>query len=209
MKVLSIETTTKIGSIAVFENENLKKKFAWESDDIAGEITENLKNILKDEEISNFDYFVVSLGPGSWTGIRVGISFVKGLAAGERKKIYGVYTPEGFFNFFKEYDYKVCCLVNAYRGKFYYSFNYKDEFLHTPIKIKEDSLENIFKMIEKKTIIVGPGIADIPQDYLLNPDLIIPHLSFTFPDAVLNGIVAIEKIKRNIPSPPLEPFYGR
>ena len=207
--ILSFETTTRLGSIAILEGEKLIKRVSWESDDIAAEITENLENILQNERLSEFDCFVVSLGPGSWTGIRVGISFVKGLTAGKGIKIYGVYTPEGFFNFFKKYDYQVCCLVNAYRGKFYYSFNRGDEFLHTGLKIMSDSPENIFKMIKEKTIIVGPGVIDIPEEYFSISDLITSSLYFTFPDAVLNGLVAIEKIKRKIPPPLLEPFYGR
>ena len=92
MKILSIETTTNFGSIAFLEDGLIKREVFFKSDDIAGEIVEKI-NIIGDD----FDYVVVSVGPGSWTGIRIGISFAKGLTLGNRDKIYCVSIFDSYF----------------------------------------------------------------------------------------------------------------
>ena len=203
MKILSIETTTNFGSIAFLENGLIKKEVFFESDDIAGEIVEKL-NIISDD----FDYIVVSTGPGSWTGIRIGISFAKGLSAGERNKIYCVDIFDSLFYSIKDTGIKSLCIVQSRREEFYFSefkgrFNYKKGFKMSKIGIKE-----LIQLVKKnKYFLIGPGVLNLKEFIDIEKIKTIKFL--WYPRASMNGIIAYEKIKRNIKSLSPEPIYEK
>ncbi|HOK56371.1 MAG TPA: tRNA (adenosine(37)-N6)-threonylcarbamoyltransferase complex dimerization subunit type 1 TsaB [bacterium] len=203
MKILSIETTTNFGSIALLEYNNLKKEILFESSDIAGEIIEKLNIIYED-----FDYVVVSAGPGSWTGIRIGISFAKGLVLADKSKIYVVNVFDSIFYSVKDIKEKFIGIVYSSRDMFFYSefngrFNYKNSF-----KIKKITLKNLLLKIEREDcFLIGPGVINLKEFKNIEKIKTIDYL--WYPRASLNGMVAYQKIKRNIPSLLPEPIYGK
>jgi len=89
MKLLSIETTTSVGSIAIIENFKIINEIVFKSEDVASHLADKTNRIIENSgiKLEEIDYFVISRGPGSWTGIRTGISFVKGLTLGKILKI--------------------------------------------------------------------------------------------------------------------------
>jgi len=204
MRLLSIETTTSVGSIAIVENFNIIKEITFKSEDVASELVKNLNYITQNFNINNFDYFVVSKGPGSWTGIKTGISFVKGLVCGKTEKIYTVSVPDSLFFILRNYKCKFLCLINAFRGNFYISkfngkFNYGKNF---PIKIvSNEMVKNILK--KNNYIPIGPGLDIFPP--LKKNNFIFP----IYPLASYNAFLSYEKIKRGIKSTSYEPHYGR
>lgn len=203
MKILSIETTTNCGSIAVIEDEVVKKEIFFKSDDIAFELSEKLDYIYEE-----FDYISVSIGPGSWTGIRVGISFAKGLACGERLRIYGISTFEGLFYPFKFTNLSVLCIIPATKESFYFSYLSKGYRYKKNFTFKLTYIEKILSLIKKKKfLVIGPGVPLLKDRIDLRR--INTNSFFWFPRASLNGLVAFEKIKMGIPSPPIEPLYGK
>ncbi len=96
MITLGIETTTKVNGIALLRDEEVLDEDEFQLEDTSKEIFTRLDRFLKKNGISlnEIDLFVVSLGPGSWTGIRIGITLIKGFVVGSEKKAVGVYTPE-------------------------------------------------------------------------------------------------------------------
>ena len=211
MKILSIETTSYIGSLAIIEDDRIIKEYLWRTSDVAAEIMENLDRFLYGypTKLAEFDYLVVSTGPGSWTGIRIGISFVKGLSAGNRKKIYCVSVPESLFFTMSYSNERICCLVNAYQKKFYYAFHKGLFVLNKKIIIKSASFEEIIKDISERTIFVGPGVLEIKDKVSTEKKIQFSNSYFWYPKAGINGLLAFNKIKKGIPSPIPEPFYGR
>lgn len=205
MKILSIETTTNYGSIAVLENEIVKKEVFFESSDIAGEIVERLQNLTKNER--DFDYVVVSIGPGSWTGIRIALSFAKAIVC-VKGNIYCVNTFESIFYSIKNLKEKFLCIIPFKKDNFYVSqfngkFFYKKDF-----KIEIISLKEILSIVKNGNfIIIGPGVLNL-KDYIeIKKIKTIPFL--WYPRASLNGILAFYKIKKKISSVLPEPIYGK
>jgi tRNA threonylcarbamoyl adenosine modification protein YeaZ len=68
--------------------------------------------------IGDVDVFAVCVGPGGFTGLRVGMAAVKGFAAATRKPILGVTSLEGAA-FAAGPALSVCAIVNAYKGEIY------------------------------------------------------------------------------------------
>ena len=80
MKLLAVETSSKLCGVSILENEHIidtleKNNGLTHSESLMPLIAEILeKNNLK---ISNFDGFVCDIGPGSFTGIRIGVATIK------------------------------------------------------------------------------------------------------------------------------------
>ena len=89
MKFLSINTSTSLCSVSLFENNNfetLEKNNVKDHTVYLGDYTQKLLN----GNIKDLDFFVVSVGPGSYAGIRTGVSFCKGLSLAVNKPIIPV-----------------------------------------------------------------------------------------------------------------------
>ena len=83
MNVLAIDTTTDICSFSLAVN----NKIIDSNDKIIESshtkyLANNIDSLIKKNtfSISNLDYILLSIGPGSYSGLRVGSSFVKGLS---------------------------------------------------------------------------------------------------------------------------------
>lgn len=96
MNILAIDTTTKKASVALKTDYNLFSK------EINNEITHSEKllplidKVLKDANLSlkDIDLFALTLGPGSFTGVRIGVATIKALAKVYNKKIFGTTSLE-------------------------------------------------------------------------------------------------------------------
>ena len=93
MKILSIDTTSELGSIAITDDERVIEETLLQSGDgfahvLFGEI-ENLlaRNNLK---LADIEGFASASGPGTFTGVRVGLTAAKGLAEGTSRKVVAV-----------------------------------------------------------------------------------------------------------------------
>ena len=103
--ILHIETSTDLCSVAVsqdsaiiFQTDNLKEK---EGTAAKGTNHASILGVMVDEALSftdnhaiPFDAVAVSAGPGSYTGLRIGVSMAKGVAYGRNLKLIGLPTLE-------------------------------------------------------------------------------------------------------------------
>ena len=98
MKVLAIDTSTLVSSVAVIEDNVVLGEISLSqemthSENLVPMIDEIFKNIRMD--ISEIDLYAVAVGPGSFTGLRIGLATAKGFAHLFDKPIVGVSTLEG------------------------------------------------------------------------------------------------------------------
>lgn len=97
MRILAVDTSAVCAAVAVTDNE----KILSESQTNTGlthsrTLMPMIDSTLKNAEISldSIDYFACSTGPGSFTGIRIGVAAIKGLCDGLKKKCIPVSTLE-------------------------------------------------------------------------------------------------------------------
>lgn len=97
MKILAFDSTARIATVAVTENEELLALYSINNGLTQSELllpmAENMLSSLR-LSISDIDLFATSIGPGSFTGVRIGASLVKGLAFGKDIPCVGVSTLE-------------------------------------------------------------------------------------------------------------------
>lgn len=95
MNILAIESSSNYGSIAVLENTNLLFERFFSSQEFK---TEQLTNYIKDTlkslsiPLNNIGCFAVSLGPGSYTALRIGLTTIRTMAQVLNKPLIGIST---------------------------------------------------------------------------------------------------------------------
>ena len=93
MKILAIDTTSERGSIAITEGEQVTAEIALHSTDgFAQVLFGKIENLLAGNglRLAEIDGFASASGPGTFTGVRVGLTAVKGLAEGMSRKVVAV-----------------------------------------------------------------------------------------------------------------------
>lgn len=88
--ILSIDTTSEFGSIALTEGDRTIEEIPLHSPDGFGHILfQRIEQLLARHEVhvNRMDCFAAASGPGSFTGVRVGLTAVKGLAEASGKRV--------------------------------------------------------------------------------------------------------------------------
>lgn len=161
MYILGIETTGPICSVALFSEKNLILELKSNNErnhlkDLMPLIDEVLGKAKVDKR--EIDYIAVSIGPGSFTGIRIGVSTARALSQILNKPIIEVPTLDAFlenrayFNIAE--DEVIVGIINARRGQVYGIVEGLMEGCPTMI---EDTLEVLLKQ-NKKAVFFGDGI---------------------------------------------------
>jgi len=93
--ILAIETATRAGSVAVSRDDQILASTTGDaSSSHSTDLIENIDRILRDAglELRDVDLFAAAVGPGSFTGLRIGLATVKSLAVATNRKCIGVST---------------------------------------------------------------------------------------------------------------------
>ena len=152
MKILAVDTSALTLSVALTED---KKPVAQTILNTGHTHSETLLPALErlmdfaSWKVSDIDLFAVSEGPGSFTGVRIGVSFVKGLAFGG-KKCVGVSTLEALAYNLLGFKGIISPVMDARRGQFYNALFVSDGKSLT--RLSEDraiSAEELEKELEK------------------------------------------------------------
>lgn len=122
MKILGIDTATMMGSIGLIDDEGVIAEYSL---NISATHSERLMPaidiLLKDSgfSLNNIDGFSISIGPGSFTGLRIGLATVKGLAMGCNKPVAAVSTLEALAFNLSYAEYMVCPILDARKNEVY------------------------------------------------------------------------------------------
>lgn len=162
MKILAIDTSALTATAAVLADDTLLGEISTttkltHSQTIMPMIDELLKKVSLD--ISDIDLFACSQGPGSFTGLRIGIGTVKGLAYGLGKKVVGVSTVEALAHNIAFTDCVISPIMDARRGQVYNAlYKYNNGKLECKEAPRALSVEELCSELTEKTIFVGDGV---------------------------------------------------
>ena len=164
MKILALESSAKAASVAVCEDKTLIAQYFMNSGmthsttllKMAEDMLSNLGL-----EVAALDYIAAANGPGSFTGIRIGVSAAIGLAWGADLPVCGVSTLEAMAHQIEEPDRVICPVMDARREQVYTAcFEYEDDALKrlTPDRaISVNDLADEAVRSGKPYILLGDG----------------------------------------------------
>lgn len=217
MRILGIDTSTKYAGVAVVENgvliaQSTLQFMASHSEKLLPEIAHILE-IMK-IPIETIDYYAVTVGPGSFTGLRVGISTVKGLAFATRKNVTPISTLEVIARGFPHVEYPICPILDARKKEVYSAlFQWENGKL---LRIKRDAVltpEALAEWIQVKTLFAGDGLS-IYKDKLqqvFGEKAIFAESIYNIPSPAIVALIGFEKAEDGefISARDLRPLYLR
>lgn len=112
--------------------------------------------------IKDIRTIVVAMGPGSFTGLRVGLSVAKGMAQGLKVPLVGVSSLEAMASQLPYTDYRMCPVIDSRKGELFLAlFNWRDD--GRVARISEDTsmkTEDLPSVIDKETVFLGNDFID-------------------------------------------------
>jgi tRNA threonylcarbamoyladenosine biosynthesis protein TsaB len=170
LKVLAVDTSTVIATCAVMENENMLGEYSLNqnmshSENLVPMIKEVLDNLKL--KVKDIDLYGVAVGPGSFTGLRIGIATVKAFAHVYKKPIIGISTLEALaFNL--SFNGLIVPMIDARRNRVYTGiYRWERDKL---INIMEPTVMDIGDLIEtllkEENIIVNGNAIYMYREYI-------------------------------------------
>ncbi|MGB9640390.1 MAG: tRNA (adenosine(37)-N6)-threonylcarbamoyltransferase complex dimerization subunit type 1 TsaB [Anaerolineales bacterium] len=118
--ILAIDTSTHAIGIALLNHEQILCEHTWQSADYhTVELAPMVQQALLRSQISseNLSAIAVALGPGSFTGLRIGLALAKGLALAAHIPLIGIPTLDILANSQPPQETHMLCLLRTGRGR--------------------------------------------------------------------------------------------
>lgn len=213
MLVLAIDTATKIGSVALYDDKI----------GVIGEINLYVKvnhsNVIMDAvdslfklsglTIKDVDRIAVTIGPGSFTGIRIGTAIAKGLAYSLKKTIVGVNELDVLAHMGENREDIIVPLIDARKERVYFSkYRYIDNILLREEEYKDGELREILDDLKgKKVTFIGDGatVNEKLINEILEKDYTIFSKANSIPRAGVAAQISLHLPEDNLYT--LEPLY--
>lgn len=120
--ILSLDTTSKSASISAAKGEEIQLEYNFATrDELSVSLIPSLEFVLNSAglKLSDIDVFGIGVGPGLFTGIRVGLATLKGLLMAEPKPVVPVVTLEALAYKYIEPEFTTVSLIDARRNQVY------------------------------------------------------------------------------------------
>ena len=210
--ILNIETSTKACSVALHKNgdliacrEDVTTNFSHSE-----KLLKFISKLFSDTKlsISDLEAIAVSMGPGSYTGLRIGVSTAKGLCYGLDIPLISISTLKAM-SFGMALEIKTdlyCPMIDARRMEVYSAFF---DINNTEVrKIQADIIdENSYKLeLEKKVVFFGDGSEKIKEKIKHENAMFISNIH---PSAKNMGLLSYQKFNKSLfeDLAYFEPFY--
>ncbi len=170
MKLIAIDTSTKFLSLGIYNEGSLYGYNLEVGHKLSSLLALTIKRVLEVTgiEINDLDYFACGLGPGSFTGMRVGLSTMKGLSWALRKPLIGISTLDILAMNALPYGHKIIIpVIDAKRSLIYSCFykNINGSFKKiSPYMLL--SKEELLKKIKQPAVIFGDALNLYKEDIL-------------------------------------------
>lgn len=163
MLILGIDTSTNVGSVAIYSD--VKGTLGEISININKTHSENIMVMidtlfqLTGTTINDIDKIAVSIGPGSFTGIRIGVAVAKGLASATNCKIVGINELDIIAGNSSNNDCFICPIIDARKERGYFSlFKYENNILKQTEEYEVGELKEFLEKTKNlKTLYLGDG----------------------------------------------------
>ena len=210
--ILNIETSTKACSVALHKNGELivSREDVTTNFSHSEKLLKFISKLFSDTKLSlsDLDAIAVSMGPGSYTGLRIGVSTAKGLCYGLDIPLISISTLKAM-SFGMALEIKAdlyCPMIDARRMEVYSAFF---DINNAEVrKIQADIIdENSYKKeLEKKVVFFGDGSEKIKEKIKHENAMFISNIH---PSAKNMGLLSYQKFNKSLfeDLAYFEPFY--
>ena len=206
MKILSINTSSNICSVALLEDTNLIKEITIDDANTHSvKLMPLIDELFKTTNlaISDIDLFACDKGPGSFTGIRIGISTIKAFCDVTNKPSIGISSLTSLA-YLSNFEGLICSLIDAKNDNVYYGlFEHKNETYTQVGELLADSIYNvteILKLCNKPVSFVGNGsiiYKDVVESILKENAIIPSDTKYCNLNAYHTGLAAYDAFNKN------------
>ena len=169
MKILAVDTSSEICSVAILENDNVIVENSLNDGKTHSEnLMTIMENTLEENKIklSDIDLIACSVGPGSFTGIRIGVSSIKAIAEVLDVPVAAVTSLEALAKNVESKGVTIVSLIDAkndqvYAGIFDDEYNKKEEYI-------ADSIYTVIERVKEYDNVIFVGNAAIKYKELLD-----------------------------------------
>ncbi|MBE6047018.1 MAG: tRNA (adenosine(37)-N6)-threonylcarbamoyltransferase complex dimerization subunit type 1 TsaB [Clostridium sp.] len=172
MIVLSIDSSSKVATVALLNNDEILGEYVINNKrEHSVLLMPMIENLLKDCNLSidDIDGYVVSKGPGSFTGLRIGMATIKGLSFGSSKPYISISTLDALAYSLIDFNGLICPIMDALRENVYTALykntNEKLENILEPKPMDIDKLVELLKERNEDVIFTGDAISK-HKDYI-------------------------------------------
>ena len=121
MKILSFESSAKACSVALLSDGVLIGEYYQNCGQTHSRtLLKMAEDLLVNSGVTSVDAVACAAGPGSFTGVRIGVAAAKGYAWGARIPCIGVSTLEAMAHQARNYNGLICCVMDARRDQVYH-----------------------------------------------------------------------------------------
>lgn len=223
MRILAIDSSAISASAAVLEDDRLLGEFFINTRQTHSQtLMPMVESVLKctNVPLNSIDLFAVSAGPGSFTGVRIGVACVKGMAMPEKKPCAGVSTLEAIAYNLAHLDAVVCAVMDARCGQVYNAvFSSNGGNLQRITEDRAISIEDLTKECKsigekytKPLFLVGDGAKlcyNTSGFHELNAVLPPEHLLYQRAFGVAKSAAALYTRGKTVTPAALAPIYLR
>ena len=208
--ILSIDSSAVTASAALTDGKKvIKSEFVNAGLTHSETLMPMIKRVTQDIDLSNLDAIAITAGPGSFTGVRIGVASAKGLAFKNNIPCISVSTLEAIaYNFIDE-DCIVCAVMDARRMQFYNAvFEIKNGLCKRLCDDRAISIEDLREDLKQynKVIIAGDG-ARLCFENIGLENAVIADENKLYQNAV--SVAKAAENKKRIPASELLPIYLR
>jgi tRNA threonylcarbamoyladenosine biosynthesis protein TsaB len=163
VNILALDTSTLAATMALTEDH----KVLAESNLPPGRthsttLLPEIRRMLKEHtlDVRDVDLFAVGLGPGSFTGLRIGLAAAKGLAWAAGKPLVGVPTLDALARNHPPAQTRICPLLDARKGQVYAALFEPDEAGGWKRTMEEEAFtpDELAALIHEETVFFGEGV---------------------------------------------------
>ncbi|HVP36644.1 MAG TPA: tRNA (adenosine(37)-N6)-threonylcarbamoyltransferase complex dimerization subunit type 1 TsaB [Terriglobales bacterium] len=203
MKILGIDTATPYLALGIVEDQKVISELRFNAGQTHAQILlPSIDKVLNEADIKleELDGVAISIGPGSFTGLRIGLATAKGLCFASGKPLISVPTLDGLVHFQKSSSYPLVPILDA-KKKEVYSAVY--DFKNGEIKRVSDywvtSIEKLVAKIPNEVIFLGLGLEVFQENLskLLGEKAHFLEGKVNLPSGTAVAFLGQEKFKRS------------
>jgi len=162
VKLLAADTTAAVATVALFDGENCILELEADGSRKHAETVAPLIDELLTQtgtDVNEIDLFAVDVGPGSFTGVRIGVSLINGMAFALGKKVVPVDALYALYVACGEAEAPVCAMIDARNGNGYAALYRAGETLTAPRAVE---IEAFLQTLPPETVFYGDANTQTP-----------------------------------------------